>query len=53
MTTRIAVQPEGKKFKVMVNGIQQESVVKSVSLANIKAVRIKEQHYPKAILHLL
>jgi len=51
--TRIAVQPEGKKFKVSVNGIKQEASVSTVALANRKAENIKERHYPKAVLHLM
>jgi len=52
MTTTIAVVQEGKKFKVLINYIQEGIILSTASLANQEAVKLsKKRPTDHLILH--
>ena len=51
--SRIDVVPDGKKFKILVNFIQESIAFTSVLLANKEASQIHDHKYPHAQLNLI
>jgi len=50
--SRIDVVPSDKKWKILINFVQQGVELSSPDLANQEAEALKKKHYPKAEIHL-